>query len=416
MSRKERLRKSMVERVASKELSQAEAAGMLGLSTRQMKRVMLRYRQEGDAGLVHRSRGRRSARAHPPEFRAQVLQQYEESYAGLGPTLAAEKLAEQGVAVDHETLRRWLLQEGKLQRRRRRSQHREQRPRKEHFGELVQMDGSHHHWFGQEQPRCCLMSLVDDATGRSMTLLAEEETTEAAMRLLQQWIERYGVPRALYTDRKTVYVTERAPTLEEQLANQEPLTAFGHSCSKLDIRIIPARSPQAKGRVERKHGVYQDRLVHELRLRGITSIEEANRLLTEEFDEQLNQKFARVARSSHDFHRPLLKGIDLRDVFCLEETRVLNNDWTISYCRQTFQVSKLNSPLPKPKSKITVRIWRDASIHLLHREQRLIFKALPAPPPKAGKPSKLAKAPAPKRKPPRNHPWRQRALAQHPSE
>lgn len=416
MSRKERLRKSVLDRVVSGELSQAEAAGMLGLSTRHMKRVMGRYRKEGDAGLVHRSRGRRSVRAYPPEFRAQVLRRYEEAYLGLGPTLAAEKLAEDGLDVDHETLRRWLLEEGKLQRRRKRSQHREQRPRKEHFGELVQMDGSHHHWFGPEGPRSCLMSLVDDATGRAMTLLAEEETTEAAMMLLQQWIERYGVPRALYTDRKSVYITERAPTLEEQLANQEPLTAFGHSCNKLDIRIIPARSPQAKGRVERKHGVYQDRLCHELRLRGITTMEEANRLLKQEFDEQLNEKFARVARSSHDFHRPLSKDIDLRNVFCLEETRVLNNDWTISYCTKTFQVSALNSPLPKPKTKITVRIWRDGSIHLLHREQRLSFKILPVPPPKPEKPSKRAKPPRSKPKPRRDHPWRKRALAQNQAE
>jgi hypothetical protein len=341
-----------------------------------------------------------------------VLKQYDATYIGLGPTLAAEKLAEDGLVVDHETLRRWLLQEGKLQRRRKRSQHREQRPRKEHFGELVQMDGSHHHWFGEERPRCCLMSLVDDATGRSMTLLAEEETTEAAMALLQQWIERYGVPRALYTDRKNVYITERAPTLEEQLADQEPLTAFGLSCSKLDIRIIPARSPQAKGRVERKHGVYQDRFFHELRLRNITTLEEANRLLTEGFDEHLNGMFACAARSPHDFHRPLPNDTDLRDVFCLEETRVLNNDWTISYCRQVFQISALNSPLPNPKCKITVRIWRDGSIHLLHREQRLVFKTLPAPPQKPEKAPKLAKAPRPKPKPRRDHPWRERALAE----
>jgi hypothetical protein len=373
---------------------------------------MARFRLEGDAGLVHRSRGRRSSRAHTLELRGQVLERYEKEYKGLGPTLAAEKLGEAGLVVDHETLRRWLLQAGKLQRRRKRSQHREQRPRKEHFGELVQMDGSHHQWFGEEHPHCCLMSLVDDATGRSMTLLAQEETTEAAMALLQQWIERHGVPRALYTDRKNVYITERAPTLEEQLADQEPLTAFGLSCSKLDVRIIPARSPQAKGRVERKHGVYQDRFFHELRLRNITTIVEANRLLKEEFDEQLNEKFARVAGSPHDFHRPLGKDIDLRDVFCLEETRVLNNDWTISYCRTVIQVSSLNSPLPKPKSKITVRLWRDGSMHLLHREQRLVFKILPAPPQKPEKPSKLAKAPRPKTKPRRDHPWRERALAQ----
>jgi transposase len=410
MSRKERLRKSVLDQVSSGVLTQAEAARMLGLSSRHMKRVMARFRTEGDAGLVHRGRGRRSSRAHTPEFREQVLKQYEEEFTGLGPTLAAEKLAEEGLAVDHETLRRWLLQEGKWQRRRKRAQHRERRPRKEHFGELLQMDGSHHHWFGEDHPRCCLMSLVDDATGRAMTLMAQEETTEAAMTLLQCWIERYGVPAALYTDRKSVYITERAPTLQEQLENQEPLTAFGQSCDKLDIKIIAARSPQAKGRVERKHGVYQDRLCHELRLRGISTIEDTNTLLQEEFDEALNQKFAQVAGSSHDFHRPLSKGLDLRDVFCLEETRVLCNDWCISYLNKVLQVAKLNSPLPKPKSRITVRIWHDGSIHLLHGKQRLVFHKLPERPPKE-QPAKAPKAPRPKTTPAYDHPWKRLAIA-----
>jgi len=409
MSRKERLRKSVVDQVASGMLSQAEAADKLGIGRRQMKRIMKRFREQGDAGLVHRSRGGASSRAYGEEFRAKVLARYTEAYEGLGPTLAAEKLAEDGLTVDHETLRRWLLKEGVWQRHRKRTQHRERRPRKEHFGELLQLDGSHHHWFGEEGPRCCLMSLVDDATGHAMTLIAEEETTEAAMTLLQCWIGRHGVPKALYTDRKNVYVSERAPTLEEQLAEQEPLTAFGLSCHKLDISIIRARSPQAKGRVERKHGVYQDRLCHELRLSGITTIEGGNQLLKDSFDEQLNKKFAVVPHSSHDFHRPLPKGLDLRDIFCLEETRVLCNDWCISYLHQVLQVAKLNSPLPKPKSKITVRIWRDGSIHLLHGEQRLVFRKLPEKPPKA-QPPKALKAPRPKAKPSNNHPWKKRAV------
>lgn len=410
MSRKERLRKSVVDQVSSRLLTQAEAAGKLGVSTRQMKRIMKRFREQGDAGLVHRSRGGASSRGYPKEFRQKVLARYTEAYEGLGPTLAAEKLAEDNLAVDHETLRRWLLKEGYWQRRRKRNQHRERRPRKEHFGELLQFDGSHHHWFGKDQPRCCLMSLVDDATGRAMTLMAGEETTEAAMTLLQYWIERHGVPKALYTDRKTVYVTDRPPTLEEQLADQEPMTTFGLSCHKLDIKIIRARSPQAKGRVERKHGVYQDRLCHELRLSGITTIEGANRLLKDGFDEQLNKKFAVVPHSSHDFHRPLSKKLDLRDIFCLEETRVLCNDWCISYHNHVLQVAKLNSPLPKPKSKITVRIWRDGSIHLLHGEQRLVFNKLPEKPPKA-QPTKAPKAPRPKKRPADNHPWKTLALA-----
>src|SRR5690606_23484094 len=158
--------------------------------------------------------------------------------------------------------------------------HRERRERRARFGELVQVDGSHHRWFGPDGRQCCLMNLVDDATGCTYSLMFEEETTEAAMQVLWGWITRYGIPQALYVDRKSVYITDREPTVEEQLAGQEPLTAFGHACAKLGIQLITAYSPQAKGRVERNHAVYQDRLVKELRLQGLTTIAEANTLLT----------------------------------------------------------------------------------------------------------------------------------------
>lgn len=406
MSKKERQRLLLLERVVSGALNRSDAAALLGLSIRQMRRIYRRYCQEGAAGLVHRGRGKPSSRSRPCAFRERVLERYESEYRGLGPTLAAEKLQEDGLTVDHETLRRWLMKEGKWQRHRKRHQHRARRPPKEHFGELVQMDGSHHRWFGQDKEPACLMSLVDDATGAAMTLLAGQETTEAAMELLQRWVERYGIPKALYTDRKSVYVSDRAPTLEEQLAGEEPLTAFGQACGKIGIQIIRANSPQAKGRVERKHGVYQDRLFHELRLRRITTIEAANQLLQQEFDEQLNQKFARAPRSSLDFHRPLPKNTDLRDIFCYEETRVLANDWTISYQRQLLQILKLNHPLPKPKSKITVRIWRDGSIHLLWKEKPLVFQTVEHPPQTNKAPASTPKAPRPKNKPRHGHPWK----------
>lgn len=411
MSKKERLRKSVVERIASGELLQTEAAVLVGISARQMKRIYRRYRLEGDAGLVHRGRGRRCSRSKPADMRAQVLSRYAQAYQGIGPTLAAEKLAEEGLVVDHETLRRWLIADGQWQRRRKRGRHRQRRPPKEHFGELLQLDGSHHAWYGQEHPQTCLMDLVDDATGRSMAHMAEQETTEAAMTILQRWIERYGIPKALYTDRKNVYLPERPATLEEQLAGEEPMTAFGKACKKLGILIIAANSPQAKGRVERKHGVYQDRLCHELRLQNITTIEETNRLLQEGFDDYLNQKFAHEPRSKRDFHRALPPHTDLRDIFCYEQTRVLGNDWTIRYNGMTLQVLKLNTPLPKPKTKITIRTWLDGSIHLIYRDRPLVFDVLPEPPPKKPAPPPPPKAPKKPNKPPSDHPWRRRAWA-----
>ena len=264
MSSKELRRKTVMEEVAGGRRKLRSAAEVLQISYRQCRRVYQRYRQQGDQGLIHRNRGRESNRKIGEEQRGRILARYQQRYAGYGPTFASEKLAAEGLGLDHETLRRWLLEEGLWQRQRRRGPHRQRRERRKRFGELVQMDGSHHAWWGQ-QPRC-LMNMVDDATGRRFGLLFEQETTEAAMRTLWGWIGRYGVPQALYVDSKTVFRTDREPTLEEQLKGEKPLTAFGQACRKLGIELIYAGSPQAKGRVERSHGTDQDRLIKEFEL------------------------------------------------------------------------------------------------------------------------------------------------------
>jgi transposase len=416
MSRKERGRKSVLDRVASGSLTLVESAEMLGLSYRQCKRVYARYRTEGDAGLLHRNRGKPSLRALPQALREQVLARYRERYLDFGPTFAAEKLAEDGFTVDHETLRRWLIAEGLWQRSRKRGPHRTRRPRKEHFGELVQFDGSHHAWFGAAHPSACLMNLVDDATGRTLATLDAQETTEAAMRTLWAWIERYGVPQTLYCDRKSVYITDREPSVEEQLAGEKPLTSFGKACKKIGIQIITAYSPQAKGRVERNHGVYQDRLCKELALRGITTIEGANEVLTNGFTGQLNEKFAQAPLSSTDYHQPLARGVNLAHVFCLEETRQVQNDWTIRFENQYFQISRDNKPLPKPKTKVTVRTLLDGSVHLLSGDRPLIYSVLTpaelkaaacAPKPEAkALPDQQGKKECHSQKPAHDHAWK----------
>jgi transposase-like protein len=378
MSRKELHRKSVLEGVAAKRLTLKEASRRMGLTYRQTLRVYARFVEDGDAGLVHRRRGQPSNRAYPARFRDKVLKRYRERYKDhdVGPTLAAEKLAEEGLVVDHETLRRWLLKEGDWKKRRKRKTHRSRRERKAHFGELVQMDGSPHAWFGPRRPHACLMNMVDDATNIGAVLIDEEETTEAAMRLLWKWIEAYGIPMALYTDRKNVFVTDREPTMEEQLAGEEPRTAFGQACYKLGIEIIRAYSPQAKGRVERVHGTYQDRLVKELALRGITRIETANTLLQNGFTADLNAKFARPPLEQQDYHRPLPKGLKLDDVFCFEQHRTVQNDWTIRHENRYYQIRKDNTPLPKPKDKIVVRTHLDGRIRLLYRNKDLDFRPI----------------------------------------
>ena len=410
MSAKERLRKSVLDQVIGGHITLVEGAHRLALSYRQSKRVLSRYRKEGDTGLVHRGRGQVSARRTCPVVREEIVEVCRDTLSGLGPTLAAEKLAERGLTIDHETLRRWLIADGQWHRRRKRGKHRQRRERKDCFGDMLQLDGSHHAWFGPDHARSCLMDLVDDATSASMTFMAHEETTQAAMRLLWNWVERYGVPCALYLDRKSVYLAFRAPTVEEQLAGQEPLTEFGKACTKLGIQLITAYSPQAKGRVERKHGVYQDRLVHELRLQGITTIAGANTLLESGFDTQLNEKFARPPRKAKDAHRRVPKGLDLRDVFCIDEQRTVTNDWTIQYRGQAVQILKLNAPLPKPGDKILVRTWLDGQVHIVFRQHPLHVKFLEKPPIRQPK----IKAPGPprptKRKPAPRHPWKRACI------
>lgn len=410
MSKKERDRKGVFEMVRRGLWTLVDAADHLDLCYRQCRRSYKRYLLEGDAGLIHKSRGQPSNRSKNPEMRETVIRRYEESYEGFGPTLAAEKLEAEGFKVDHETLRRWLIAEGKWKRHRRRSQHRQRRERREHFGELVQMDGSFHHWFGPEHPEYCLIDLIDDATGIRMSLMAEEETTEACMRALWEWIERYGVPKALYVDKKNVFITKREATLEEQLAGEEPKTTFGKACDKLDIEIIPANSPQAKGRVERAHGVNQDRLVKELKLQGVTTIEGANELLVGGFVENLNQKFAMQPTREEDFHRPVPRGVKLSEVFCYEESRTIDNNWVVRYQNRIFQIGKENYPLPRPKQKVTVQKLLDGSIRLLYAGQRLKYQEIELGAVKVSTEKKVALskqvAPKPINKPAADHPWR----------
>ena len=411
MSRKERRRLVEMEAVKRGEQSLRGAAERLGVSYRQGRRIWRRYQQSGEADLVHHGRGRRSNRSKPEQTRQACLAIYREELEDFGPTLAAEKLAERSLVVDHETLRRWLLTKGLWQTERRRGKYRRRRPRKEHFGELVQLDGSHHDWFLRDQ-LCCLMSMVDDATGTRHSVLAEEETTEAAMRLLWGWVESYGVPRALYTDRKSVYVTDREPTLEEELSGQLPLTTFGKACQKLGIQIIAASSPQAKGRVERSHGVYQDRLVKEIRLRKLTKLNEVNDLLVDGgFDAGLNRRFAKGPLDPLDLHHPVVAGVDLAGVFSVEQTRVVNNDWTVRYENRWLQIQGPKRRLPPAKSKVLVQRRLDGSLRVLYREVPVQFEELaqrPAPtPPRPNPPTRDAAPPSkvPWR-PAEDHPWR----------
>ena len=409
MSAKERERLKLFLRVKRGELQQKEAAALCQLEYRYLRRLYQRYCKQGDRGLVHQGRGRPSNRARPTAFKAAVLARYQERYADFGPTLAAEKLALEGWAVDHETLRGWLMKAGLWQKRRKRARHRSWRERRAHFGELVQLDGSHHRWFEERAPQCCLMNMVDDAQGTTLAWLAEEETIFAAMKLLWLWIERYGIPQSLYTDKKNVYVVDEKTQQKAADSGEVVVTQFGRACQQLGIKIITAHSPAAKGRVERSHGTYQDRLVKELRLAQLHTITAGNEFLQAGYCEQLNEQFAVAPRSAVDFHRSA-KGYDLASIFCIEEERTLTADWIVRFENQFYQLQPLRKA-QVGKGKVLVRRYLNGELHFCYGGHDLTYTLLPERPKpktvnKMKNKNRRARASTGPYIPPANHAWR----------
>src|SRR6185436_4351007 len=336
MSGNERRRMELLAEVKKGKLSVAAAGRVMEVCYRQAKRIWSRYQSVGDAGLVHRGRGRPGGRRKAAEFRRRVVARYKERYQDFGPTLAVEHLSREGLGVDHETLRRWLIEKGLWQVGRKRQRHRAWRERKECFGQMVQLDGSHHDWFEGRRDKAVLMVMVDDATNRTVAQFFEEETTGASYDVFEAWVRRYGMPGSLYVDRDSIYRCERLGTAEEHRAGQEPQTQFGRAMKELGVELILANSPQAKGRVERRNGLLQDRLVKELRLAGIAGLEKANTFLEEKFLPALNQKFNVQARSSVDVHRKAVRNLD--EVLSWEEKRVVGGDWTVVWNGLWFQI------------------------------------------------------------------------------
>lgn len=407
MSRRERDRMVQLGRVEKGELRLVEAAQVLGMSYRQCQRQWARYKEVGAAGLVHRGRGRPSNRRTSADLREAILARYDERYPDFGPTLAAEKLLEDGMVIDHETLRRLLVATGRWKRRRKRDPHGSWRERRHHFGEMVQMDGSHHRWFEERGGKSCLMGMTDDATNEKLALMREEETTESAMRLLWNWIELYGIPCSIYVDKKSIFVVDGKSRERARDEGREALTQFGRACKKLGIQIITANSPEAKGRIERAHSVYQDRFVKELRLQGIDTIDGATELLENGFVESLNKKFAVKPIKSADYHRSA-EGYDLAAIFSIEEERSVSTDWIVRFENRFFQLKPLNKRL-RGNGKVTVSRRLDQSLHFYFRDQELAWQELPErPQPAKRKKSRKRGSPPIMANyiPPRDNPWR----------
>ena len=365
-SQEELKRLHVIRKVLERAIKQVRAAEILCLSSRQIRRLVERVRREGDRGIVHKSRGKPSNRRMDDQVRVRAIKLYQERYKGFGPTLAAEKFLErEGIKVSEETLRGWLIESGDWKRRRKRRGHRQWRERKEHCGEMVQMDGSHHEWLEGRGPACVLMGYVDDATGRGYGRFYEYEGTQPAMDSFRGYIQRYGIPLQVYLDKHTTYKSNGKASIEEELAGIEPLSEFERALQELGVEVIHAHSPQAKGRVERFFGTLQDRLVKEMRLRGIRSMGEAN-LFLEEYWSVFNRKFAVDSKAKGDLHRPVPRGLKLEDVLCIKAKRALRNDFTVAYNRRLYQVENRICA-----SEVMVYEGVDGSIRLKHRGRLL---------------------------------------------
>ena len=390
----------VIQKVLEGIIKQVEAAEILSLSGRQVRRIVKRIRSEGNRGVIHRSRGRSSNRRISHKIKERVIDLYRTQYKGFGPTLASEKLLERnGIRINDETLRMWLMGTGDWRKRRRHRRHRQWRERKHHEGEMVQMDGSHHDWFEGRGPWCVLMGYIDDAKGRVLGRFYDYEGTIPAMDSFKRYIQKYGLPLSVYLDRYKTYKSTAKPTLEDQLNDVEPLSDFERALRELGVEVVHANSPQAKGRIERLFGTLQDRLVKEMRLRGIRTLEEANDFL-EEYLPIYNRRFSVSPKERENLHRPLGRGWDLDAILCIKTERTLRNDFTVAHNRKLYQVEdKVHT------SKVMVQDRMDGSMRITHKDRALKFREITARPTTEKRPLPAVRM----RKsstPPTNHPWR----------
>lgn len=394
-------------KLIGRQLKQVEAAQALRLSVRQVRRLIKRFKQEGAKGLIHRLRGRPGKRAFGPKIRKRVLEACAERYLGFGPTLASEKLAEcEKIKISKETLRQWLIQEGAWQPAASgKKRHLKWRERKSCYGQMLQMDGSHHDWLEGRGPWLVLMAQIDDATSRVSARFYEYEGVIPAMDSVKRHIQRHGIPLSIYLDRHKTYKATGEPTLEEQLAGQKVLSQFQRSCAKLGIDVIHAQSPEAKGRVERLFKTLQDRLVKEMRLEGVKTLEEANKFL-ERFLVRFNARFSVPAGSGADLHRTIPKGTDLNGIFSIENTRSLRSDNTVVHERKWYQVLT-----PVKAKQIVVQERLDGQTRLLANGRSVRYKNIAGPVVRPVLPASKVKYVA-KPVPPRSaHPWKRPAIA-----
>jgi len=406
MSNAEITRLEVMQRLKDKRLIQKEAARILGISLRQVKRLYRAYKAKGALGLVSQRRGKPSNHHLEPATVQRAIDLIYEHYRDFGPTLAHEKLTEvHGLKLSDESVRRLMIAEGlwKPKRAKKPSTH-QLRERRACFGELVQIDGSEHAWFEERGPKCTLLVYIDDATGQLLELwFVPDETFFAYCTASRHYFERYGKPIAFYSDKHGIFRVNQ----EQKLGLGSGLTQFGRAMQDLDIQILCANTPQAKGRIERAHQTLQDRLVKELRLRGISDMQAANAYLPE-FREAFNHRFAVQPRSTHDAHRPLLKTENLDIILTHQKTGTLSKNLTVQANKIIYQIQSDRPDYALRNAKVTVCENAQGEVTLLYNNKPLPYTIFHKPLRQAqvvdtktlDRQIKSPKSPAP------NHPWR----------
>ena len=401
LSLKELKRLKVIQDVICKRITQVAAAAIIGLSERQVGRLIDAVRERGERGIVHESRGRPSNRKIAVKVKDRVLRLYREEYNGFGPTLSAEKFEEMGgIDISKETLRKWLIEEGLWKKKRKKKKHRQWRERKECFGEMVQMDGSHHDWLEGRGPELVLMGYIDDATGKVFARFYDYEGTMPAMDSFKQYVEENGLPQSLYVDKHSTYKSQGKLTIEEELEGKEaPMSQFERALEELGVEVIHAHSPQAKGRGERLFGTFQDRAIKEMRLKGIKSKEEGNDFL-EWYLHGYNKRFCVLPANGTDVHGGLPKNFDLDSYLCIKTERTVRNDNTISYESKLYQIEKTVRT-----KKVTVEERVNGSLHITSNGGQLRYRQSEERP----KTEKTEKTLKPRKRyiPPKDHPWRE---------
>ena len=407
MSNAEITRLEVMQRLKDKRLIQKEAARMLGISVRQVKRLYRAYKAQGASGLVSQRRGKPSHNRLEPATIQQAVDLIYEHYRDFGPTLAHEKLTEvHGLKLSDESVRRLMIAEGlwKPKKAKQPSAH-PMRERRACFGELVQIDGSDHAWFEERGPKCTLLVYIDDATGQLGELwFVPDETFFAYCEASRHYLERYGKPVAFYSDKHGIFRVNQ----EQKIGLGSGLTQFGRAMQELDIQIICANTPQAKGRIERANQTLQDRLVKELRLLGISDIDSANAYLPE-FRQDFNRRFAVAPRSMHDAHRPVLKIENLDIILTRQKTATLSKNLTVQANKVIYQIQSDRPDYALRKAQVTVCENAKGEVIILYKNKPLSYTIFHKPTRQAevvdtktlDRHIQTPKPPAP------NHPWRQ---------